>query len=140
MKHNRGDVLVILPTEDVLREYEPSELLLHHVDLTLKVLGEAVMEQWIQSERHWGNSNHPAVLSSYDILFTALYPDVIGDEDVCKLDWEDRRALERLIKTFCADFYLTTAPLLEGFSLNEHQLANLDIAWLGLSLVVRIPY
>jgi hypothetical protein len=139
MKRHRGDVVMLLPTDDVMREYQPSELLLQRIGLDLRTLAESVLDHWIQSELRWGQPDHAAVLSCYDVVFSALYPDTLSEEIKCKLDLEDRRALEQLIRKFAAEFYLAVCPILELFKLTERQLTEIRIGWLDTTLALSIP-
>lgn len=141
MKRTRGVWRLVLPTDDVMREFEASELLLKRIDLTLPVLADYVLDQWAQCEQHWGHPGNPAELSTYELILNYLYSDFMTGADMRSIERVDREALSTVIQTFCRAFYQTVIPLLEEFQFTEHQMSKLHSdKWAGRSMVIVIPY
>lgn len=139
MNRSRGEMVLILPTEDVLAEYRPSELILQLIDLTLIDLAEATIEQWIQSELRWAHPDQAQMgpLMGYDAMFgTFLCTDY--SEVHCRLSLEDRRAIDQIIRQFSASFYLVACPMLDSFNMSDAQLSSLQVGWVDDSLAIRI--
>lgn len=145
MTRHREVHQVILPTEVIIEEYEPTELLLQRADMSLMQLAGHVVDQWIHWEHGNGKMYSVVAMSFHELMFMFLHPDGSYLDNSAidqpkRFDEKDRKDIELIIENFCSDVYHHVIPILESFHYSDRQRAQIHInGWSGKSLIVAVP-
>ena len=139
MKPEKGHVLLVLPTDELIREFEPSQLLLQKIDLTFEILAQYIVDQWLENERHWGNYR-PEEISSHELIWQHLMMDFLNGTVTWRLEAKDRHDLQILMSRFFRAVHQRIVPILEHFNFSDLQIAQSRVErWLGRSMVISVP-
>ncbi len=139
MKRRPGTVLLVLPTEQVMREFEPASTILHKVDLPLPVLAEYVIDQWAQCESEPWAKYAPREMSTFEQIMTYVVMDFLSSAEMRQMDRDDRQAAKTVVIEFCRHLFNTVVPILEQLNLTEQQMKSLNVRdWMGNSMILSV--
>lgn len=128
---------VILPTSELLTEYDVHDALLGQAQIDLKTVASYVLSIWCDYEAdHWQYYN-PYNLSTVEMLMMLAGQDLITG--LPELEETDRRHVAIILASFIKRFYFDIISTIEAFCLNDEQLRQLEVvSWHHLDLEIRV--
>lgn len=152
----RGYLYLIIPTNDIVQEFQPSEGLLALINTTTKEVLQMFLAGWgEQRSRGFLGGFTDDTFSSYsaarsvhvhflvaDILFDSLERKMeeSGAEHSSGLSEKDRKDLEYILLSLWSHFSSELFSQLENLKVSPEQLDRLSfVQWTGNDLIISIP-
>lgn len=134
-------MLILIPTDELFAELNPSESLLQSANVSLKQLAETVIARWVQMQSEWAFAYSTFDdRSCRDVIVSEICFDWLQEPGYRCMEASDRQAVEQLVRYFTGRFYTLMTTMLEGlnYQTEHYGYAKFD-RWVDNNPVIDLP-